>query len=296
MVSSSTVMGDASSFSSIMSNYSSSIGEVSGVWQGASSDNLQQKASTFFSEYESTITSQMSAFSEAVELYEKYKIEKKNVEISKQNYNAASSANDSSKMADYQREITSHQHAQEQLKAQIEAALETASNSKLEAVNYSFNNEFINYYQYNYENPYGGGTIRTWGCGPTSLAMVLTYLLGEEVSPVETAAKGNGTYTCSSGTTWDYFPAMAQEYGVHCEEQAVTTNNIVESLQAGKPLIMSMAPGHFTKAGHFIVLRGIDENGQIIVADPNSEERSNTRGDVDVFLNEGRTMWAMSNE
>ena len=36
----------------------------------------------------------------------------------------------------------------------------------------------------------------------------------------------------------------------------------------------------------------INEDGSISVADPNSEERSNTTYDISVFLNEGKEMWS----
>ena len=35
-----------------------------------------------------------------------------------------------------------------------------------------------------------------------------------------------------------------------------------------------MAKGHFTSNGHFIVLRGITEDGKVLVADPASYKRS----------------------
>ena len=182
-----------------------------------------------------------------------------------------------------------------ELKSQIEAALDSACSQKLEAVNYAVQGDFVNYYQYNYNNPYSNGTIANSGCGPTSLAMVLTYLLGKEITPVETAAKGNGTYTCSAGTYWSYFGDMAKQYGVNCKQMEVSGDNIVNNLKDGKTLIMSMRRGHFTRGGHFIVLRGIDENGKIIVADPNSEERSNQTWDLGVFTSEGAQIWALDN-
>lgn len=295
MVSGSTVTGDADTFASIMNNYSSSVGDVSSFWTGVSADSLQQKASEFCSEYGSTINNQMAAFAQAVQLYENYQIEKQSVEISKQKYDSAASANDSAKMAEYQNDINTHQQAQENLKGQIESQLETVKGSKLSAVNYSFNNEFVNYYQFNYADyTYGGGTIKTWGCGPTSLAMVMTYLLGEEITPIETAAKGDAGGYAIGGTTWDYFPAMAEEYGVNCEQLPITSENIINTLQEGNPIIINMDVGVFTNYGHYIVLRGVDENGQIIVADPASEERTETRWDVDIFVEQGKGMWAYS--
>lgn len=35
-----------------------------------------------------------------------------------------------------------------------------------------------------------------------------------------------------------------------------------------------MTRGHFTERGHFIILRGVTLEGRVLVADPNSRERS----------------------
>lgn len=152
-------------------------------------------------------------------------------------------------------------------------------------------NEFVNYYQYNYDQPYSQGTIATSGCGPTSVAMALTYITGKEITPVETAEFGNGTYTCSEGTMWTFFKDVSAKYGVDCEQHEVSVDNIKEGLKNGNPVVISMGPGHFTKAGHFIVLRGIDENGKVIVADPASEERTNQTWDMDIITSEGKQIW-----
>ena len=155
--------------------------------------------------------------------------------------------------------------------------------------------EFKNYYQYNYKQSYGyGTTIASAGCGPTSMAMVLTYLLDETHDPVEVAnwSLKHGYHIKGNGTAWSFFPAAAKEYNIECSQLSVTKENIVKYLQAGKILIMNVGPGHFTSGGHYIVLRGITKDGKIIVADPNSEKRSNQLWDIDVFLKEGKTMWA----
>lgn len=157
------------------------------------------------------------------------------------------------------------------------------------------NGEFVNYYQYNYKQSYGyGTTIASSGCGPTSMAMVLTKLTGKKVTPVDTAnwSLSHGHRVKGNGTAWSYFGAISSAYGISCQQMGVSRDNIVNNLKAGKTLIMSMGPGHFTKGGHFIVLRGITEDGRIIVADPNSETRSNQTWDVSVFLNEGKQVWA----
>lgn len=60
---------------------------------------------------------------------------------------------------------------------------------------------------------------------------------------------------------------------------------ILDALSEGKLVVAIMAKGHFTKSGHFIVLRGV-ENGKIKVADPGSYNRSGQLWDLSIILNE----------
>ena len=46
-----------------------------------------------------------------------------------------------------------------------------------------------------------------------------------------------------------------------------------------------MTKGHFTKSGHFIVLRGVQDE-KILVADPASYRRSQKAWDLSIILNE----------
>lgn len=295
MVSSGQVTSDAGVFTNNISSYNSEVSGLAGAWQGESFDNFSSETANFVAEYQSTIEGQMSTFASAVDLYQSYQVARKNKKISEGNVAEARKAEDSAAVSQYTADVERYQQEMNKYKGQIEQALESVKGQKLEAAVLPNSNDFVNYYQYNYSDPYSEGTIATSGCGPTSLAMVLTYLLGKEVSPQETAKLGNGAYTCSAGTYWSYFGDMAERYGVNCEQMGVSGSNIMNNLKDGKTLIMSMGPGHFTSAGHFIVLRGIDENGKIIVADPNSEDRSNQTWDLDVFVNEGAQVWAFDN-
>ena len=63
---------------------------------------------------------------------------------------------------------------------------------------------------------------------------------------------------------------------------AVRKNTNVE----GKLVIAIMAKGHFTSGGHFIVLRGVTEDGNILVADPASVKRSNQEWALGIITNE----------
>lgn len=133
MVSSGTVNGDASSVSSQLSSYSSAMSELNGSWQGSSYDSISSQSSSFVSEYQGAITSQMSAFAKAVDLYTKYKTAKQNVEIAKSNYNTAFTKSDTQALAQSARDISTYQKQCADLKFQIEAALREASSTKLHA-------------------------------------------------------------------------------------------------------------------------------------------------------------------
>lgn len=306
MVSSGRVSEISQTLSSIIQQYNSSVESTNGIWQGTSGDSLRSQASAFSSSYSSTVTNQLTSFASAITAYEEYSRAKSNLNTARSNFALAKSRSDQAAINTYSTAIQNYTNIMNTKKTEIISLLASATGSALEKSS-SFATagssstagsnpagKFVNYYQGNYSQPYSQGTIATSGCGPTAMTMVLTYLTGEEVSPVETAEFGNGTYTCSEGTYWSYFGDIANKYGVNCTEQSVDKENIIKGLQGDNPVIMSMGPGTFTQQGHFIVLRDIDENGMVTVADPASEQRSNTTYDINVFLREGREMWAYS--
>ena len=55
-----------------------------------------------------------------------------------------------------------------------------------------------------------------------------------------------------------------------------------------KLIVTLMSKGHFTKSGHFIVLRGVTAEGKILVADPASIRRSEQEWDLSIILAEAR--------
>ena len=78
----------------------------------------------------------------------------------------------------------------------------------------------------------------------------------------------------------------AQAWGLSVEGcTASELQRILDALADGKLVVALMAKGHFTKSGHFIVLRGV-QNEKILVADPASYRRSQKSWDLSIILNE----------
>ena len=121
------------------------------------------------------------------------------------------------------------------------------------------------------ETQYGDyGTIKSHGCGIVSIAMVTSYLTDTFQNPVE-LAKQFGDYNTPSGSYWNLFEESASYFGIDTPQQTYIWTEVESALKQGQPVICLQSRGLFTSSGHFIVLTGINENGKIIVNDPNGE-------------------------
>lgn len=131
-------------------------------------------------------------------------------------------------------------------------------------------------------------TIAGAGCGPSSLAICISTLTNKTVTPPEVCEWSVKTgHRCEgSGSYHSLIPDGAAHWGVPCRGIGQSKKQLVQALQGGKLVIAIMSQGHFTRGGHFIVLRGITSQGKILVADCASYERSQKEWDINIFLNE----------
>lgn len=145
-----------------------------------------------------------------------------------------------------------------------------------------------------YDSRWGGlmygktNTIAGAGCGPSSLAICISTLTNKTVTPPEVCVWSVKTgHRCEgSGSYHSLIPDGAAHWGVPCRGIGQSKKQLVQALQNGKLVIAIMSQGHFTRGGHFIVLRGITSQGKIMVADCASYERSQKEWDINIFLNE----------
>ncbi len=155
--------------------------------------------------------------------------------------------------------------------------------------------QFKFYYQTNYPNvafcgatnhedscASGSNSICSSGCGVTSLAMLVANL-SDDVSFDPVAAneegKNNGGCAVGAGSNDNLFIKIATNHEGFSYEQLANTkegaNNAVAAIRDGALVVANVQSNSpFTTGGHWIVLRGITEDGMVKVADPNSETRS----------------------
>lgn len=148
------------------------------------------------------------------------------------------------------------------------------------------------------DTPYGNGTIKSSGCGITTLSQILRKMgifqtLGEDgkpkisIDPVSLAKYYKGSPT--SGTPTWMIKKILDDAGVKYESltggqawdvkwpQKINgtydntnflDNRIVQEVKNGNPVIL-LVTKNFTQSGHYIAITGITDDGKFIVYDPN---------------------------
>ena len=134
---------------------------------------------------------------------------------------------------------------------------------------------YKNYKQYqgSYANySYWDDTIASSGCGPTSIAIILSGY-GIDANPREVVdAFHELGYDYSSMSTIQTI--LKEKYNIDSEIESLTTSSIQhirDNFDAGRPVITGVP-------NHFITYLGEDSNGKIILSDPGYSDR--TYGDT----------------
>lgn len=114
-------------------------------------------------------------------------------------------------------------------------------------------------------------SVKTSGCGATCVAMIIRYMKENYNETPETVFEWlyKAGYYKGDGLSHAALSRYLSVSGIGNRWTGSTTE-VLNSLKAGKPVIAHMGRGTFADNGHYILLRGIDENGMILVNDPNS--------------------------
>lgn len=150
---------------------------------------------------------------------------------------------------------------------------------------------------------YGPSTICKSGCGPTAMAMVISTLTSQRITPdvIANYSYSRGYYD-GNGTKWGLMTDAPKNYNLKAVDNGKDINAVQATIAAGGLVIASMGPGHFTDGGHFIVIRGVDSNGKILVADPNDGQPGNpnylrktkTAWDANIVISEAKNFWSIT--
>ncbi len=147
---------------------------------------------------------------------------------------------------------------------------------------------------FNQREFYPGKTVKSSCCGPCCLAMVIVGMTGKSVTPFELAVEGakNGYYH-GKGFQWPYMAEFAAKNGLKANRFKPTAQAVLDALNQGYPVIAKMKNGVFSNgSGHYIVLRGVDEDGNILILDPGKRARNDIAWPLSVIIREHKDEFA----
>jgi hypothetical protein len=148
-------------------------------------------------------------------------------------------------------------------------------------------------------------TIKSAGCGPTSLANVLSAIVSTYIDPVTLAAwaRYHNYKVKNSGTSYSFFEPCAKAYGVTvrrlntanvygCPASSVHKQALNE-LQKGNWLIACMGKGNWTSSGHYITVYGY-QNGKVYINDPASTKANRACNTWELFKSQVKYYWVVT--
>lgn len=147
--------------------------------------------------------------------------------------------------------------------------------------------------------PFGSSTVGPSGCGPSAMAMIITALTGQAVTPDQTAKKAgdDGMYVSGEGSSHEIANNLAKHYGLKSTKIKSDVTAISNAIKGGSYVIMSGKGGlPFTGGGHYIMIRGVTADGKWKVGDSAHRDTNNQEFNPSTILSmaaEG-SMYAIS--
>lgn len=134
--------------------------------------------------------------------------------------------------------------------------------------------------------PYGSGTIQSCGCGITCMAMVIATFCDKNVTPpamADLSMKNNGYIPGAGSSMPNVVAAASKKYDI--SYKAINANEIKTYLGKNALIIWGCKTGYFSgsAAGHVMIIRGVNEDGKLLLADPNRVE-NNTKAFEQSFI------------
>ena len=127
--------------------------------------------------------------------------------------------------------------------------------------------------------PYGPGKdVAAAGCGPSAMAMIITALTKQTVTPADTAVYGRDHVPSTiyivdgegAGSLHNIQNIVGEHWGLTATNMNKSIPKINEGLRAGGLVILAgSGAAPFTSGGHFIVVRAVTADNKWLIGDSN---------------------------
>lgn len=113
------------------------------------------------------------------------------------------------------------------------------------------------YFQQDYPNTmYGNYSLVTYGCGVTTMSMLVSYMTDEEWTPPELCAL-YGRYCSKAGTAHAMFTEVPVDRGFYCITRVFTWKEALAYLEDGYMVVTLQRNGYWTRGGHYLLLHNL---------------------------------------
>lgn len=149
-------------------------------------------------------------------------------------------------------------------------------------------------------------TIGNSGCGPSCMAMVISTLTGQEVTPKDTCAWALAHYykATNQGTYYKYFSPQGEVYGISVQQMNYQNNyktdtkytynlrtRVLTELHDGNWVIAVMGPSIWTTSGHFVLAWYCDDDDYVYIKDPYNTKQNCSKAYKRTFLDAVKYFW-----
>ena len=143
------------------------------------------------------------------------------------------------------------------------------------------------------------------GCGPSCMAMVISTLTGQEITPENTCAwsLAHGYKATNQGTYYSYFEPQGEVYGIsvkqmntsnnyHATNQYYLRTKVLTELHDGNWIIACMGSSIWTTSGHFVLAYYKDNDDDMVyIKDSYNTNKNCSKAHKDTFCNAAKYFW-----
>lgn len=147
--------------------------------------------------------------------------------------------------------------------------------------------------------PYGttGKTTCSSGCGPAAMAMIITALTGNKVTPAQTVpyASQLGMYVAGQGSSHQLPAVLAPHWGLNARPLSNSVAAVNSTLASGGMVIMAgSGSAPYSSSGHYIAVRAVTPDGKWLIFDSISLQNSRTAWNPASIMAPARGIYAVS--
>lgn len=140
---------------------------------------------------------------------------------------------------------------------------------------------------------YGGMTLGAGGCGPTTIANIVSPLLGKTITPAKVwdYMVSKGYIIPGAGSTWDGITKTLRHYRIK-HKVTYSDAEVRKCLEQGMWVLGLAGASRWTSSGHYFCIYDLRSSGKLSISDPySSSDYCQKEGTLAEYLRANKCNW-----